>query len=71
MKLYYTGPGPACTVYVPQGSLTVTVTLRKEGMDYPEGITQTLLRDYPALVSKEEPKLIKVAMPQFKKGGEV
>lgn len=74
MKLYYTGEGAACLVYVPQNSVTVQVTLRKEGLEYPEVIAAALLDGYRHLVRREElkdgePEQKKVAMPQTLKGG--
>ncbi len=70
MKLYYIGQGDACTVYVLVGGLTATTTLYKAGQEYPDGIAEILLRDYSTLASKEVPKLIKLAVPTVKKGGE-
>jgi len=71
MKLYYTGPGVACIVYLPAaGHLTAQVTLRQEGLDYPDAVASTLLADYPALVSKTLPPVQKLEIPKTKKGGE-
>lgn len=69
MKLYYTGDGMACTVFIPAGGASVTITLRKEGLDYPPGIATLLLDGYKSLVSREAAATI---LPQEEKpkGGE-
>lgn len=69
MKLYYTGDGPACTIYLAVGNLTATTTLYKAGQEYPDALVERILADYPHLVSKTEPMKIKLAQPTLKKGG--
>lgn len=70
MKLYYTGEGAACTVYIPAGSVSVTIQLRKEGLEYPPGVAALLLDGYKHLVSKDAARADIAPQTGKPKGGE-